>query len=240
MFDKLEINNFKCFKEVRLKDLSRINVLVGENASGKTAFLESLFLMSGAGPELAIRLNIWRGVLKDRLALAVDAKALQHFWIEFFSDLDTEHPISISGVDSSRGDRSLVISLGSEHKELSLKFSEDLAVPLYPVKFVYSLNGQEIFTCEFASSGEVKVTGQLSAFPVVFLSPTNPHPGDDTSRFSDLSRKKAIQDVKDALMAEFPDVSELTLESPANENQIYADLNYLPEKISVGLVSAGL
>jgi predicted ATP-binding protein involved in virulence len=40
--DKLEINNFRCFKHLELELHPRLNVLVGVNGSGKTALLEAL------------------------------------------------------------------------------------------------------------------------------------------------------------------------------------------------------
>ena len=42
MIDKLSIENFRCFKSVQLWDLKRVNIIVGENASGKTVLLEAI------------------------------------------------------------------------------------------------------------------------------------------------------------------------------------------------------
>jgi DNA replication and repair protein RecF len=44
MIESLEVTNFRGFERLELHGLRRINVIVGENSSGKTAFLESVFL----------------------------------------------------------------------------------------------------------------------------------------------------------------------------------------------------
>ena len=42
MITKLRISNFRCFKSLRLEGLRRLNLIIGLNASGKTALLEAL------------------------------------------------------------------------------------------------------------------------------------------------------------------------------------------------------
>jgi predicted ATP-binding protein involved in virulence len=46
--DKLEINNFRCFKHLEMELHPRLNVLVGVNGSGKTALLEAVRAALGA------------------------------------------------------------------------------------------------------------------------------------------------------------------------------------------------
>jgi AAA15 family ATPase/GTPase len=50
MIDRLSVQNFRCFENLELQNLSQINVMVGDNASGKTALLESLWLAGGGNP----------------------------------------------------------------------------------------------------------------------------------------------------------------------------------------------
>ena len=44
MITSLEVENFRGFRKIELSDLRRINIIVGDNSSGKTAFLEAIFL----------------------------------------------------------------------------------------------------------------------------------------------------------------------------------------------------
>ena len=44
--ESLEIKNFRNLSNVALKDLSRVNIITGENAQGKTNLLESIYFLS--------------------------------------------------------------------------------------------------------------------------------------------------------------------------------------------------
>lgn len=43
--DRLRISDFRCFKQLDIRPSTGINVVVGENASGKSSLLEALFLL---------------------------------------------------------------------------------------------------------------------------------------------------------------------------------------------------
>ncbi|MGD1919625.1 MAG: AAA family ATPase [Pleurocapsa sp.] len=42
MLEQLKIENFRCFKSFELNNLGRVNLLVGQNNSGKTSIFEAL------------------------------------------------------------------------------------------------------------------------------------------------------------------------------------------------------
>src|SRR5215470_736576 len=63
MYESFHVKNFRCFDNLELNDLARINLIAGKNNTGKTAFLEALFLHAGAyNPSLILNLNAFRGV----------------------------------------------------------------------------------------------------------------------------------------------------------------------------------
>jgi AAA domain len=53
MIDSIELRNFRSFKELALSGFRTVNILVGQSASGKTAFLEAVRLALGATPRHA-------------------------------------------------------------------------------------------------------------------------------------------------------------------------------------------
>lgn len=61
MLKSLSVENFRCFERFRLGDLRRINIVVGRNAAGKTALLESIRLSCGGTPTIAYTLSNQRG-----------------------------------------------------------------------------------------------------------------------------------------------------------------------------------
>ena len=50
MLETLHIRNYRIFKELKIDQLRRINLIAGGNNSGKTSLLEAIFLLaSGQG-----------------------------------------------------------------------------------------------------------------------------------------------------------------------------------------------
>src|SRR5208337_2555972 len=48
MIRSIDIENFRCFEKLTLGDLTRVNVVTGSNASGKSALLEAIYLGANA------------------------------------------------------------------------------------------------------------------------------------------------------------------------------------------------
>ncbi len=95
MYRYFAARNFRCFKELELRDLKRVNLITGVNNVGKTALLEAIFLHCGAyNPELTLRLNAFRGIEVVRVEVARWAEAP---WDSLFYQLDTSKPIEIVG-----------------------------------------------------------------------------------------------------------------------------------------------
>lgn len=47
MYESVQIQNFRGFRDLRVAGLTRVNLVVGENNVGKTSLLEALFLLAG-------------------------------------------------------------------------------------------------------------------------------------------------------------------------------------------------
>jgi hypothetical protein len=62
MIESFEAENLRCFESLRLTDLRRVNIITGENASGKTALLEALYAASRANSEGLMIINQNRGL----------------------------------------------------------------------------------------------------------------------------------------------------------------------------------
>ena len=63
MYRSFSIKNFRCFDELTVEGMGRINLIAGKNNVGKTALLEALWVHSGAvNPERVLRLDSSRGL----------------------------------------------------------------------------------------------------------------------------------------------------------------------------------
>jgi len=107
MVDSISIRNFRSFRKARSTIAVRVNILVGDNGSGKTALLEALFLAAGVSPELAIRTRSWRGYEGDRMAGSHE-DLHQALWADLFHKFETNRTAVIalrgrvSKIDQSR------------------------------------------------------------------------------------------------------------------------------------------
>ena len=67
MLTSLRISNYRAFRELRIDELSRINLISGRNNSGKTTLLEALLMLSAGHPEITLHTAIIRGMKSERL-----------------------------------------------------------------------------------------------------------------------------------------------------------------------------
>ena len=87
-FNELKISNFRGIDYAELKEMKRLNIIVGKNNSGKTSILEAIFILSGmSNPELLLNINNLRNF---QLINDYDFKYI-------FNDLNLEKAISLSG-----------------------------------------------------------------------------------------------------------------------------------------------
>ena len=91
-YRSLEIDNFRGIRELKINDLTRINLFVGRNNCGKTTLLESLLLLTGiSDPALMIRVQNLRMII---LSEPGDIK-------DFFFERNDKNDLSIRGIQES-------------------------------------------------------------------------------------------------------------------------------------------
>ncbi|MYC28486.1 MAG: AAA family ATPase [Chloroflexi bacterium] len=88
MYRSFSIKNFRCFDELTVEGMGRINLIAGKNNVGKTALLEALWVHSGeVNPNLAVRVEAFRGL---------EQQTLEHFLESLFKGFDRNLAIEIS------------------------------------------------------------------------------------------------------------------------------------------------
>ena len=53
----ISLQNFKCFDNLNVKNLKRVNLIGGKNNIGKTSFLEGLEMLTKAKTSFGLRIN---------------------------------------------------------------------------------------------------------------------------------------------------------------------------------------
>jgi len=74
MLHSIELDKYRGFDRYRLRDLSRVNLLVGKNNCGKTSILEAVHFLAAGGDPGVLTATAWR---RGEIALA-DARAERH------------------------------------------------------------------------------------------------------------------------------------------------------------------
>jgi len=100
-----------------MPDLKRINLIAGINNVGKTALLEAIFLHCGAyNPELALRLNSFRGIGEYRIEFTPWAETP---WDSLFVGFDTSRQIELKGIDETSRSRTLKLRVVRQPEALA-------------------------------------------------------------------------------------------------------------------------
>ena len=240
MIESVKIQNFRCFSELEVDGLKPINIIVGENASGKSAFLEAICISSGALPNTVYQFREAR-----QLALALemrpDSSSYWGLWEDLFHGYNLTKPINIeiAGAGSSR---KIAISRSSDSSQTM------------PIR-AYVLNAYPLISFEWTREGadSVRVVPRIkdnelvyeghsdNYFPTRFFGPhISDPPQESTNRFSELSKDGKLQPVIDALRGEFPFVRTLSLEIDSGVTTVFAEIEGQSRRLPVGLISDGV
>ncbi|MFK5977249.1 MAG: AAA family ATPase [Sulfurovum sp.] len=70
--ENLTFSNFKCFKELNVKDIKRVNLIGGKNNIGKTSFMEGIELFVSSSDSLDLSFNIYEMMKRRQSSLLTD------------------------------------------------------------------------------------------------------------------------------------------------------------------------
>ena len=101
MYTSFRVQKFRCFRDLQLDDLGRVNLIAGKNNSGKTALLEAMYIHSGnREPKTLLRI---KSLLRDddfpwrsRRYVSYTEPRNIISWNDVFNDFDTEKKIEMS------------------------------------------------------------------------------------------------------------------------------------------------
>src|ERR1700730_1539599 len=110
MINGIEIRNFKCFEHLKIDSCQRINVIVGDNGSGKTALLEAVFWALGSNSDLAIRYRQQRGL--DGSFNGPPRRIEEAIWRDYFYNGQWDKTINIELTGSGPESRSVKLFRG--------------------------------------------------------------------------------------------------------------------------------
>lgn len=154
MFKEIEIKGYRGLKNIKLKDLERINVLIGENNSGKTSVLEAIQLFSSKNViENAIAIARKREV---QFAMPIGLRLMPYDMLLYSFPIDKQEIKEID-INGYRDD------VGACHVSLRADFHRDFFVPeslkssemrIYEQicdedGFIRTVSGEYLYDCKY-------------------------------------------------------------------------------------------
>ena len=253
MITSFQIRNYKCFRDVSIEDPGKINVLVGDNSSGKTALLEALF-MPGGDPQLMFRNDALRSIQYQ--VIARSRAEYETLWAGFFHNFSQEQPIIISLKGTPPNQRELkILATRVESKAITIipkhqgePFStsgQESPQAIVPLTFQTTDDKGRVYRIQPLArpDGTISIEGEAPPTAAISFNPAN-NAGNSASLaqgFSTLSIRNQDRLLVETIRSIFPSVRDLTVQT-ANGGipSLYCSIEGLSFKMPVGAVSAGL
>lgn len=245
MVERVSVENFRCFQSLEIKGLKRMNVIVGKNSSGKSAFMEALFLSSSStAPNNAFQMRAIRKVGAG-YQVPMDEMAMRSIWEDLFFDFDTANKIHIQLKGTIGDQRQLWISF----REPTLqgiaqgKAAVENATAFPQIVFTWKRGGGR----DIVVKPTVTPTGldlhhaPIDFFPMIWFHPNGADAPDVTAkRYSELSKRKRADPIVEAIRKEFEFIEDLSIEFHSGLPMIFASVKGKSQKVPLGLVSDGI
>ena len=259
MYRSFTIKNFRCFDELTVEGMGRINLIAGKNNVGKTALLEALWVHSGAvNPEVAVRIEAFRGL---------EQQTLENFLGSLFRGFDRDLAIEISSTgdwEDSPFSQRIYFEDGSSF-EMPLTGLENDQLTLFQNSSI-AMRASNVVVMEYTDGLEEKTVtkGRLVARqlgPVQDVSmevalqsgqPLQDHPSsiflaarraslgpEDVNRYSELEVNGEAEGVLEILQTVEPELKRLAVVSARQAPSIYADVG-IGRLIPIQLMGDGM
>lgn len=240
MINEIAIKHFRCFDNLNIKGCKRINVLVGDNGSGKTAILEAIFLGLGSSSDLANRYRQIRGI--EGLSRGTPRKLGDSFYADLFHNLDDTKDINIALLGSGPEARKLRIAREGAKFDFS-GFRNAGHTSLFGVVFIWTdADGREFFALPTINNGQPYFPSTGEELPAFFYFAAGGAISsvENAERFSILSRSETQGDLIKLFSDEYKWIKNLSIEVIAGGVGVYARVSGVGEKIHIANISGGI
>jgi hypothetical protein len=237
MIDSFQVEKFRCFPRLELKDFGQFNIIVGDNASGKTALLEAIFF-PGSGIQLPVIYRNMRGMVAPNFSPERELyKSLFNDLFYGFSE-DPGIEIKITGSYDNLRKSKIFFSPAPPPKE-GTSHDNKITDKLFTVHTTDADNAQSIE--RFNLHGNAEIAGSHKVANIAFItSSAVPNPVELAQRLSNLRKNNADGDFQKFIHKLFPEVSDLTPELTGGFGEVHCKAIGLSKRVPIALVSNGL
>jgi hypothetical protein len=243
MIKSFSVRNFRCFQQLDLHDLKRVNIVLGANATGKTALGEALYLAATASPVA----NYWFRQIRNRALPQQqpiwDRTMFERFWSDMFFDFDSRRGTSLEFTDSDRQRYVVRIFYRKDDSQSDALTGPVPSIPAIPLVFQREgPTGTLTESRAFLKKNVPEIDGTIEFIPQMFALPATGQyaQADLATWFDNLNKKREAGDVLKYLRQVFPIIEELDIGLDATLAALYAKVKSVRELIPIGVVSSGV
>lgn len=245
MINSAEIKNFRGYAHAKLANCRRINIVVGENGSGKTSLLEALSLASGGSVEVALRLRQLRGFDPGFSGGVIEIE--DALWRDLFHHFNKRSQVSITLQGTEYRNRAFTIKFNdtstSVHQVLK-KTKGDAEIPeRAPITFDWiGPKGRRAVIKPVLKDGKIELPSAMDVpEETFFFSANHNYSATETARrFSEMSKTFREDKVIDRFRQHFGMVSDISIELITGMPMVCAKFPDMPEKVPLNLISGGM
>jgi AAA15 family ATPase/GTPase len=251
MLRSFTLKNFRCFQNLTLEPLERVNLIGGKNNVGKTSLLEAIFIfINPNSPEPSLQVN--------RIRSIAEINQIQDEYIEgikrLFFEQNIDSYIEMSGINENNEKSSLKLNLVDpigfvfpilDEGDVTSKVNQTLPAEVRPydnLVLEYSQEtGQERgSSLGWYTNGRLVKRSRHRKFPLgIYLTTSTSSPTEDAKRFSNLERVGRHNEVLEPLRLLEPRLQRLTLLVMDKEPIIYGDIG-MSELVPLPLMGEGI
>lgn len=248
MLTSFSVKNFRCFRDLSLEGLERINLIAGKNNVGKTSLLEAIHLHCLPDkPHLWVKVNRLRGI-EDPLG------ATQEIAEWLFFKRQTDHSIKTASADTDGIERvtkfHFVDAATSRSDFPTVEASLAQAIPkaagLDSNRLIlhYVADGSDSFSISVPSefgNGEYSLNARVvNKIPNLFLGSLIADEDRDIRNFGELERSKRKGEILPVLQQIEPRLTDLSLVPFAGKTRIHADLAGFSQLVPITQIGEGM
>jgi predicted ATPase len=242
VISRIQIRNFRCFQSIDIRNCRRINVIVGDNGSGKTSLLEAIFLTLSGNLHVSVALRAQRGI--DNVFSGTFRNIEEAVWRDYFIARDWNNDIGIDLTGTGVEARSLRISRAPAQSAVTVGRSpQDATFTTSPLSFDWTdASGKKYSASPGFSSAGLRIPSteeELLDF-FHFGAAGAISSAETAARFSEIRQFRRDRKFVEAITREYDWIEDISIEISGGSPMLFATLKDLNVRIPLANVSDGI
>lgn len=234
MIQKLEIRNYKGFDNLKINELSNINLIGGENNIGKTSLLEAIFTFyDRSNLDVILKPLSWRGV-----PLSLKNNKPHEIWLPVFNNYNIDKAIEFQFEYEDKKIHEVFINIDKDavsildpeklakHDNRNIQ-QQNISEHTLHIKGIIDNKLEQDTYLYFTNNGIARKVNviQNKLKPAIFVSPAVRSSAQDVLRFSDIIRDGLEDEVLSGLKIIDSRIKTITpLAISENESMVHVDI----------------